>query len=84
MKLIRCLLVGLGFIVLTAIYCHRAHQCVVTVEYVQDPNYVQNVGEAQERLREQGFYDGDIDYKWGPETERAYCNWCASQHFTTP
>lgn len=45
----------------------------------QDPNYVQNIGEIQRRLKAQGFYDGKIDYKWGDKTEKAYCNWCAKR-----
>ena len=48
-----------------------------TVVYIQDPNYVQNIGEAQKRLKEQGLYHGKIDYLWGPGTDKAYCDWCA-------
>ena len=47
------------------------------VIYVPDPNYVQNIGEAQRRLKAQGLYDGKIDYKWGAGTEKAYCDYCA-------
>ncbi len=47
------------------------------IVYIQDPNYVQNIGEAQMRLKEQGLYDGKIDYLWGPGTDKAYCDWCA-------
>jgi len=81
MTLVRCLLIGMAFIVLTAIYCHQAHICVPTTVYVTDPNYVQNVYEAQERLRQQGLYDGRIDGKWGGATDKAYCDWCAIQCF---
>lgn len=49
------------------------------VKLVQDPNYVQNIGEAQRRLKEQGLYHGEIDYIWGPETEKGYCDYCAIQ-----
>ena len=45
--------------------------------YIQDPNYVQNIGEAQRRLKEQGLYHGRIDYTWGPLMETAYCDYCA-------
>ena len=45
--------------------------------YIQDPNYVQNIGEAQRRLKEQGLYHGRIDYAWGPLMETAYGNYCA-------
>ena len=44
--------------------------------YIQDPNYVQNIGEAQRRLKEQGLYHGKIDYIWGTGTEEAYCDYC--------
>ena len=46
-----------------------------------DPNYVQNPYEAQERLKEQGWYSGSIDGKWGPQTDKAYGHWCAVQAF---
>jgi hypothetical protein len=46
-----------------------------------DPNYVQNVYEAQERLKTQGFYHGKIDGKWGKLTDKAYCDWSAVQEF---
>ena len=45
--------------------------------YIQDPNYVQNIGEAQRRLKEQGLYHGRIDYLWGPMMDEAYGNYCA-------
>lgn len=80
-RTIRCLLIGIGFIVLTAIYCQQAHICVETVVYVTDPNYVQNVYEAQERLRDQGLYDGRIDGIWGPLMDTAYGNWSAIRCF---
>ena len=44
---------------------------------IQDPNYVQNIGEAQRRLKEQGLYHGRIDYLWGPMMDEAYGNYCA-------
>ena len=43
-----------------------------------DPNYVQNIYEAQKRLKEQGFYKGKVDGKWGSLLQdRAYCDYCA-------
>ena len=45
--------------------------------YIQDPNYIQNIGEAQRRLKEQGLYHGKIDYIWGPLMDKAYCDYCA-------
>jgi hypothetical protein len=53
----------------------------VLVIYVQDPNYIQPPCEAQRRLKEQGFYHGKIDNIWGPESDEAFCNWCAVQTF---
>jgi hypothetical protein len=47
--------------------------------YIQDPSYVQNIGEAQRRLKEQGLYHGKIDYLWGPMMDEAYGNYCAIQ-----
>ena len=40
--------------------------------------YVQNIYEAQKRLKEQGFYKGKVDGKWGSLLQdRAYCDYCA-------
>ncbi|MCK5016918.1 MAG: hypothetical protein KAS32_07580 [Candidatus Peribacteraceae bacterium] len=47
------------------------------VVYIQDPNYIQSPFEAQERLKAQGLYDGKIDGIWGPESNIAYCDYCA-------
>lgn len=47
------------------------------VIYIQDPNYVQPPCEAQRRLKEQRLYQGRIDNIWGPETDKAYCDYCA-------
>jgi hypothetical protein len=76
MSMIRILLVGIGCVVLIAMWCIIQIQ-EANVVYIQDPNYVQNIGEAQQRLKEQGLYHGKIDYIWGKETDRAYCDWCA-------
>ena len=45
--------------------------------YIQDPNYVQPPCEAQRRLKEQGLYQGRIDNIWGPESDKAFCDYCA-------
>lgn len=45
--------------------------------YIQDPNYVQPPCEAQRRLKEQGLYHGKIDNIWGPESDKAFCNYMA-------
>ena len=80
MGMVRVLLVGIGCIVLVAMYCIIKTQ-ESKVIYIQDPNYVQSIGEAQMRLKEQGFYHGAIDYKWGPLMDKAYCDWCATKEF---
>ena len=49
--------------------------------YIQDPNYVQPPCEAQKRLKEQGLYHGKIDNIWGPESDRAFCDYIAIQEF---
>ena len=74
--MIRVLLVGFGCDVLIAMYCIIKTQ-EARVIYIQDPNYVQNIGEAQRRLKEQGLYHGKIDYIWGQGTDKAYCDYMA-------
>ena len=76
MGMVRVLLVGFGCVVLIAMFCIIKTQ-ESKIVYVPDPNYVQNIGEAQRRLKAQGLYDGPIDYKWGVGTEKAYCNYMA-------
>lgn len=76
MQMIRVLLVGIGFIVLAGMYCYIKFQ-EPQIIYIQDPNYIQNIGEAQQRLKEQGLYHGKIDYLWGPLMDKAYCDYCA-------
>ena len=79
MSMVRILLVGLGCVVLVAMYCIIQEQKnqEPQIIYIQDPNYVQNIGEAQRRLKEQGLYHGKIDYLWGPMMDEAYGNYCA-------
>lgn len=79
MAMIRVLLVGIGFIVLVAMWIQT--QEPPQIIYIQDPNYVQPPIEAQRRLKEQGFYDGPLDNKWGVKSDTGYCNWCAAQTF---
>lgn len=68
-------LIFIGFVVMSiALFRERAKE--PQINYIQDPNYVQNIGEAQRRLKEQGLYDGKIDYLWGLATDKAYCDWC--------
>lgn len=62
-------------------YVFYHNEPVIKLVPVVDPNYVQNIGEAQQRLKEQGLYHGKIDYKWGEMTDKAYCDWMAIQEF---
>ena len=39
----------------------------------------QSIGESQQILKEAGYYNGKIDYKWGPLMEAAYCNYKADE-----
>jgi len=84
MKILRtlfCFLIGLAVIVAVATYCYCAYSTATspTIVYIIDPNYVQPPCEAQRRLKEQGFYKGRIDNIWGPESDGAFCNWCAAR-----
>lgn len=36
---------------------------------------IRSIGETQQQLKDAGLYHGRIDYIWGPNTERAYCNY---------
>lgn len=67
------------FIMLGLAFKNSTENSVVKLVPVIDPNYVQNPYEAQERLKAQGYYHGRIDGLWGPETDKAYCNWCGVQ-----
>ena len=70
------LIVGLGVALMLSLCWKYEEEPTLTIIYIQDPNYVQNIGEAQRRLKEQGLYHGKIDYIWGPKMEKAYCNYC--------
>ena len=77
MSMVRVLLVGFGCVVLVAMWCIIQTQQQVKIIYIQDPNYVQPPCEAQRRLKEQGLYHGRIDNIWGPESDKAFCDYCA-------
>ena len=64
-------------IVLSVIYVKSLADKEPKIIFIQDPNYVQNIGEAQRRLKEQGLYHGKIDYIWGQGAENAYCDYMA-------
>ena len=67
------------FILLSVAYVKHLADREPQIIYIQDPNYVQPPCEAQRRLKEQGLYHGRIDNIWGPESDKAYCNYCAIQ-----
>ena len=79
MPMIRVLLVGIMLVVMTAMWCIIQEQKnqEPQIIYIQDPNYVQPPCEAQRRLKEQGLYHGRIDNIWGPESDKAFCDYCA-------
>ncbi len=81
MTMIRTLLVGLAFVVFTAIYCHQQQLIQHAQEIQRIDMHIQNIYEIQQRLYEAGYYEGEIDGKWGQLTEQAYCDWCASGYF---
>ena len=43
------------------------------LQYNKD--YIMPPCEAQARLRDLGYYNGPIDNIWGPNSEKAYCDW---------
>ena len=53
----------------------------VEIELIELRAYIPNICEIQQKLNEAGYYDGNIDGIWGKETDTAYCNWAAAQHF---
>ena len=71
----------MAVVVLSVAYVKERREPRVILVPIQDPNYVQGVCEAQERLKVQNLYNGRIDGVWGKETERAFCNWCAIREF---
>ena len=67
------------FILLSVAYVKHLADQELQIIYIQDPNYVQPPCEAQRRLKEQGLYHGKIDNIWGPESDKAFCDYCAIQ-----
>jgi len=42
---------------------------------------IQNIFEIQQALKDRGLYEGKVDGIWGEKTDKAYCDYCAIQHF---
>lgn len=40
---------------------------------------IRSIGETQQQLKDAGYYHGRIDYIWGKNTERAYCEYKAAE-----
>ena len=45
----------------------------------KQPEKIRSVGETQVQLRNAGYYQGRIDYIWGPNTEAGYCQYKADE-----
>ena len=77
MSTVRTILLGLAIIAAVGLYCHLSQP----VAPEPSPVHISNITEIQEQLRDAGYYNGTIDGKWGPQTDRAYCDYCAAQYF---
>ncbi len=76
MSMIRIFLVGIGFIVLMAMYCIIKTQ-EAKVVYIIDPNYISSAREIQQRLKDldDPRYDpGKVDGIPGQDTMRGWNN----------
>lgn len=81
-SMVRVLLVGFGCVVLIAMWCIiKTQESKIVYIYITDPNYIQSPFEAQEKLKAQGLYMGKIDGIWGPESDKAFCDYSAIQTF---
>ena len=80
MSMIRFLLVGIGCIVLVAMWCHIQSQPIVKLVPVQSP--IPSVRQIQQRLKDTGKerYDpGPIDGIPGPNTITGWNNYTKDQ-----
>jgi len=71
---------GLLILLVTGFVCEN-RELKYQLSQRQTRIYVQNPCEAQQILKDAGYYHGRIDGIWGKETEKAYCNWAAAQYF---
>ena len=75
MGMVRVLLVGIGFIVLVAMYCIIKTQ---ESKIIQDPNYIPSAMEIQQRLKdlnEERYNPGKIDGVIGKQSQAAWDNY---------
>jgi len=82
MKTVRNILVVLAIMATGAIFGLFSH-ILMSRSPVPDPVpvHISNIAEIQEQLRDAGYYPGPIDGKWGPQTDRAYCDYQAAEYF---
>jgi len=80
MKTVRTILLGLAIIAAVGLYCYMVHDSI-DPEPLPTAIHISNITEIQEQLRDAGYYNGFIDGKWGPQTDRAYCNYQAAKYF---
>jgi len=83
MAMVRVLLVGIGCIVLVAMYCIIQTQQQVKIIRVPDPNYIPSAREIQERLTALGNprYDPNgIDGVIGKDSRTAWDNYICDQY----
>lgn len=77
MKTVRTILLGMAIIAAVGLYCRLSQPQAPEPVSI----HISNITEIQEQLRDAGYYNGPIDNKWGPKTDRAYCDYCAAQSF---
>ena len=82
MKTVRNILVVLAIMLTGAIFGLLSHT-LMSRSPAPEPveMHISNIPEIQEQLRDAGYYSGLIDGKWGPQTDRAYCDYQAAEYF---
>ena len=83
MKTVRTILLILAIMATGAVFGLCSHLLMIQPPQAPEPVHVHisNITEIQEQLRDAGYYHGAIDSKWGPQTDRAYCDYCAGKSF---
>ena len=81
-QLMVVLIIGLTSIIIAGKVCEITTKAkVAETKLAEIQSYIPNICEIQQKLTEAGYYNGCIDGIWGKETDMAYCNWAAAQHF---
>ena len=83
MKTVRTILLILAIMATGAVFGLCSHRLMIQPPQAPEPVHVHisNITEIQEQLRDAGYYHGVIDGKWGPQTDRAYCDYYATKSF---